>query len=227
MAQTWHDLLFAHWSLAPAAVRPTIPPPLRLDTFAGRAWVGVVPFRLTGLRLRGLPSLPGRAAFPELNVRTYVTSPRGDKPGVFFYSLDAGSPLAVAGARLLGLPYFTAHMAVRPLGDGVAYHSARAHRGAPPATFAAQYRPTGPVFQAAHGSLEEWLTERYCLYTVDRRGAAYRLEIHHRPWPLQPAEAELRFDALATQHGLALSPAPPRLHFARRQDMVAWPPRPA
>ncbi len=223
MAQSWHDLLFAHWPLAPDDLRPTLPPGLRLDTYAGRAWVGVVPFRLRGLRPRGLPPVPRLSAFPELNVRTYVTAPRGDKPGVYFYSLDAGNPLAVAAARCLALPYFAARMAVRRAGDWIDYRSARVHRRAPPATFAGRYRPTGEVARAPYGSLEEWLTERYCLYTVTARGAVYRLEIHHAPWPLQPAEAELRFDTLTTQHGIRLPATPPLLHFARRQEMVAWP----
>lgn len=226
MAQSWRELLFAHWPLAPADLRPTLPPPLHLDTFAGHAWVGVVPFGLRGLRPRGLPPLPGLAAFPELNVRTYVTSPCGDKPGVFFYSLDAGNPLAVAGARQLGLPYFTARMTMRWVGGEMVYHSVRTHRGAPPATFTARYQPTGPVFQATYGSLEEWLVERYCLYTVDAGGAVARLEIQHQPWPLQPATAEMQVDGLVAQHGIVLPNTPPLLHFARRQDMVAWPPQP-
>ena len=155
MAQTWHDLLFAHWPLVPDDLRPTLPPGLRLDTYAGRAWVGVVPFRLSGLRLRGLPPVPWLSAFPELNVRTYVTAPPDNKPGVYFYSLDAGNPLAVAAARRLALRYFAARMAVRRTGGWVSYRSTRVHRHAPPATFAARYRSTGEAFHAALGSLEE------------------------------------------------------------------------
>jgi hypothetical protein len=225
MAQSWHDLLFAHWPVAPNDLRPTLPPGLRLDTYDGWAWVGVVPFRLTGLRLRGLPSLPGLSAFPELNVRTYVTAPSGAKPGVYFYSLDAANPLAVAAARCLGLRYFAARMAARRAGGWIDYRSERAHPGAAPADFAAWYRPVGAAYHAAHGSLDEWLVERYCLYAVTPGGTIRRLEIHHRPWPLQPAEAELRFDNLTRQHGIPLPPPPPVLHFARRQDMIAWPPR--
>lgn len=223
MAQTWHDLLFAHWPVPPEMLRATIPASLALDTFQGQAWVGVVPFGMRGVRPRGLPPLPRFSAFPELNVRTYVTAPGGEKPGVYFYSLDAGNPLAVAGARLVyHLPYFYARMGLRRVSQWVSYSSRRSHPGAAPGNFVGQYRPNGPVFRSARGSLEEWLTERYCLYAVDRRGAAYRGDIHHVPWPLQPAEAELHFDVLITQHGIRLPDTAPLLHFARRLTMAAW-----
>jgi uncharacterized protein YqjF (DUF2071 family) len=226
MTQAWRDLLFAHWPVAPGDLLPTLPPGLRLDTYAGQAWVSVTPFLLTGLRLRGLPPLPGCTAFPELNVRTYVTGPSGARPGIFFYSLDAASPLAVAGARLLGLPYFVARMTVRRASDWVDYRAERAHPGAPPARFVARYRPTGPAAPAALGSLPEWLVERYCLYAVAPAGVLHRLEIHHGPWLLQPAEAALDPGTLVSQHGITLPPGPPLLHFARRQEMRGWPPDP-
>src|SRR5437867_5100192 len=103
----WHDLLFLHWPVRPEIIRPLIPNGLELDTFDGAAWIGVVPFRMTGVRLRWLPPLPGISAFPELNVRTYVRV--RDRPGVYFFSLDAGSRTAVAMARAwFHLPYFHA-----------------------------------------------------------------------------------------------------------------------
>lgn len=224
MAQTWHELLFAHWPVAPEMVRPTLPAGLALDLFDGRAWVGVVPFRMSGIRLRPQPAAaPWLGAFLELNVHTYVTAPGGDRPGVFFYSLDAANPVAVAVARRwYRLPYFFARMRLRRDGDWFEYTSHRVHPGAPRATFAGRYRPAGPVLRAGPGSLEAWLTERYCLYAADPRGAVYRGEIHHAPWPLQPAEAELRFRALTAQHGIALPDTPPLLHFARRLEVVAW-----
>src|SRR5215213_585770 len=112
MAQTWTHLLFAHWPLPPEAVRPLIPAGLPLDTFDGQAWVGIVPFQVVGLRARWLPPIPGTANFPELNVRTYIT--RDDKPGVWFFSLDAANRLAVEAARAsYHLPYFKADMHVR------------------------------------------------------------------------------------------------------------------
>ena len=229
-AQRWQGLLFAHWPLSPDALRPLLPPGLALDTFNGQAWLGVVPFYLSGLRLRRTPAVPGLSSFPEVNVRTYVHA--GDMPGVFFLSLDAGNPFAAAGGRALSLPYYFAAAAIaRQEPDGtVTYTSRRLLPASPggagraPATFRATYRPAGPVFRAAPGSLDHWLTERYCLYSADRRGRIRRLEVQHVPWPLQPATAEIAVNTLAAPHGIHLPPAPARLHYAHRLDVVGWAP---
>src|SRR5688572_23607998 len=187
MTQTWHDLLFAHWPVDREQLRPLVPAAFELDLFNGGAWIGIVPFHMTNVAPRGVPSLPWISEFPELNVRTYVRV--GDRPGVFFFSLDAGSTLAVQTARaLLNLPYYSAAMTVVAEAGRVRYDSQR--DGGVDARLSATYRPVGPARQATHGSLEYFLTERYCLYNLHRGGAAYRLEIHHPPWPLQSAEAE-------------------------------------
>jgi uncharacterized protein YqjF (DUF2071 family) len=223
MHQRWHDLLFAHWRVPVEMLRPLVPRPLPVDTFDAAAWVGVIPFRMTNLRPRLIPALPWLSAFPELNVRTYVTV--DGKPGVYFFSLDAGNPVAVAAARaLFDLPYYRADMRVMQDGDGVRYRSTRTHRGAPAAHFVARYRPTGAPFEPTPGSLDHFLTERYCLYTVSFRGHVFRVEIDHRPWPLQPAEATLEVNTMASAQGIALPNDPPLLHFARRQDVVVWMP---
>jgi uncharacterized protein len=224
MWQVWHDLLFAHWPIDPDALRRTLPDGIEPDLWEGRAWISVVPFRMSGIRLRAQPfAAPWVGAFPELNVRTYVTGPGGAKPGVFFYSLDAGNPVGVAlGRRWYNLPYFYARMKIREVGGWFEYDSWRVHPGAPRARFRARYRPTGLGYRAEPGSLETWLTERYALYTTDRRGRPLRGDIHHIPWPLQAAEGELHFRALVTQHGIALPDMPPVLQFAKRLDVVAW-----
>lgn len=224
MHQTWRDLLFAHWPVPPEILRPTIPAGLELDLRGGQAWVGVVPFYMNGIRLRYQPcALPWLGAFAELNVRTYVTAPGGGHPGVFFYSLDAANPVAVALARRwFHLPYFFARMCIREREGWIEYDSWRAHPGAPRARFRGRYRPIGEPFDAAPDSLEAWLTERYALYTTDRQGRPRRGDIHHCPWPLQHAEAELHFGALTAQHGIILPAQPPLLHFARQLDIVAW-----
>ncbi len=225
MAQSWHDLLFAHWPVPVEHLRPALPSFLPLDTFAGRAWVGVIPFRMTGVRLRGIPPVPWLSAFPELNVRTYVTA--GGKPGVFFFSLDAGNAVAVTVARRwFRLPYYRARMSVTPDQGGIRYTSQRVHRGAAPAAFSARYAPVGPVFRASAGSLDRWLTERYCLYTTGPAGRLYRAEIHHAPWPLQRAAAAVLRSTMTGPLGIALPDAEPLLHFARRLDVVVWAPRP-
>lgn len=224
MAQSWHDLLFAHWPVPAAALAPLIPAFLPLDTWEGQAYVGVVPFRMSGIRLRGTPPLPGLSSFLELNLRTYVTL--GGKPGVFFWSLDAANRLAVRAARKgFHLPYFDAEMSLAHEGEGIAYTSRRTHRGAREAEFNARYRPTGEIFHSTPGSLDAWLTERYCLYAESPRGQIFRSEIHHHPWPLQVAAAEISCNTMAAAAGIDLPDVPPLLCFARRLDVVIWPPR--
>lgn len=219
MTQTWHDLLFAHWRVPASELAPLVPPELPLDTFDGHAWIGVIPFHMTNVAPRGVPSLPYVSAFPELNVRTYVT--RDAKPGVYFFSLDAGSAVAVAAARaLFGLPYYTATMDVRDAGGAIEYTSRR--EGGLAAEFAASYTPSGSARPPQQGSLEYFLTERYCLYTVDDARCVHRVEIHHPPWPLQPANADIRVNTMAAAAGIRLPETAPLLHFSRRQDMVGW-----
>jgi uncharacterized protein len=215
MGQTWEDLLFAHWRVPVDAVREHVPPGLQVDTFDGSAWVGITPFRLTGLRGRGLLPFPYVSTFLELNVRTYVHA--DEKPGIWFFSLDASSRLAVEAARrTYRLPYFHARMSATRRGEWIEYECARiAESGR---VFSGRYRPNGDVFHAEPGSLEWFLTERYCLYTSDR-GRPARAEIHHELWPLQPAEAQVE---LASISPLEL-PGEPVCHFSRRQDVVIWP----
>ena len=225
MRQTWHDLLFAHWPIAVETLRALVPLPLEIDTFDGVGWVGVIPFRMSHVRPRYVPALPWLSAFPELNVRTYVRGPNpGDpKPGVYFFSLDAANPLAVAGARLgFRLPYYRAAMRLQETNGTIHYSSTRTHAGAPPAQFVARYGPTGGVYHSRDGSLEAWLTERYCLYTVDGQQRAYRAEIQHVRWPLQPASAVIETNTMAAAAGIELPAVAPLLHFARRLDMVNW-----
>jgi uncharacterized protein YqjF (DUF2071 family) len=221
MTQTWHDLLFAHWPIDARQIASKIPAPLQLDTFDGSAWLGIVPFRMTNVAPRAVPAMPWVSAFPELNVRTYVRV--DDKPGVYFFSLDAGNPVAVAVARtLFNLPYHTASMEVT-VGDGtVSYLSERRDENGVDALLTASYEPDGGVFQAEPGSLEYFLTERYCLYTVGRDGRAKRLDIHHPPWPLQTATATFQTNTMAEANGIHTPASAPLLHFAKRQDMVAW-----
>jgi uncharacterized protein len=215
----WHDLLFLHWPIRPGVIRPMIPRPLDLDTFDGWGWIGVVPFCMTGVRPRYLP-MP--LAFPELNVRTYVKTP--GRSGVWFFSLDAASWIAVRAARAwYGLPYYDARMSVQTEGDAVRYHSARIHDRAALAEFSASYRPTAPAYRAAPGTLDHWLTERYCLYAAGNRDRIFYGDIHHETWPLQPAEVELRVNTMTRQIGIELPDTKPISHFARYQGVVAWP----
>src|SRR5690349_6818644 len=156
--QSWRDLLFAHWPVPAETLRPLVPRGVEVQEFDGTSWIGVVPFRMTGVMRRPLPDVPGVSAFPELNVRLYVT--RDGKPGVWFLSLDATNPLAVwAARRFFFLPYHRARMSLTRLGGAIQYRSSR-----PGAELKASYQPISEPYLAAPGSLEHWLTERYCLY---------------------------------------------------------------
>lgn len=222
MRMRWRDLLFAHWAVDAAVLRGRIPHGLELDLFDGQAYVGAVPFRMEQTAPRGVPALPGLHAFPELNLRTYVHA--GGKPGVWFFSLDAGQKAAVRVARrFFHLPYFDAKFAVKSAGGDIDYSAVRTHRSAPPAAFAAAYHPVGPVYRSAAGALDSWLTDRYCLYAADAAGHLYRGEIDHEPWPLQPAAAEIRINTLGGWLGIEMQGRPQTLHFARTLDVRAWP----
>ena len=219
MYQSWRDLLFMHWPVNCESLRARVPAPLPLDTFQGQCWVGVVPFHMSDLRARWLPPLPGFSRTPELNVRTYVLV--DGKPGVYFFSLDIGLLSAVFAARAFyRLPYFYTRFNLR-LEDGeICYDCER--RVPANAEFRCRYAPAEGVRHALPGTLEHWLTERYCLYTVTGK-SVFRAEIHHPPWPLQDAAASLSLSTMAGAAGLQLPGTPPLLHFARRQDVLVWP----
>jgi uncharacterized protein YqjF (DUF2071 family) len=221
MAQSWHDLLFAHWPIQAEILRPLVPAELSLDEFDGQCWVGVVPFRMSGVRPRITPAIPILSAFPELNVRTYVTV-KG-RPGVYFFSLDATSWPAVKAARMFyKLPYFHAKMSCNTVNDEIVY---RAERLSNKAELRCRYRPISPVQLAEPGTLKHWLTERYCLYTVRKR-RVYRAEVHHQPWPLQNAEAQIETNSMAEAAGIKLPTMAPLLYFARKLEVIVWPLRP-
>jgi uncharacterized protein YqjF (DUF2071 family) len=178
MTQSWHDLLFAHWRVDVSELRRAVPAAFDLDLFDDEAWVGIVPFHMTNVGLRATPSMLWLSAFPELNVRTYVRV--ADRPGVYFFSLDAARRLAVAAARaLLNLPYFTADMKLERRGDAVDYSTAR--RSREHVAFKATYEPISTPFVPSVGSIEYFLTERCCLYHHNRQGHPYRLEIPYCP----------------------------------------------
>jgi uncharacterized protein len=221
----WVDLAFLHWNVPHSALLHRVPDVLQLDTFRDMAWVGITPFRMTGVRPIALPPVPFASDFPELNVRTYVR--HGDRAGVYFFSLDAASALAVRAARVAtGLPYYHARMNSTRVGEEVRYRSSRRKRGELAAEFVAKYRPTGPVSKAPPGSLEHWLTERYCLFVM-RGPKLFRLDIEHEPWPLQPASIEIQRNTMDEANGVALPAVAPHVLYSARLDVVAHLPVPA
>ena len=221
MTQTWHNVLFAHWPCPPDILRTLLPDVLAIDTFDGSAWVGIVAFRMTGIRLRGFPVVPIVDRFPEINVRTYVTL--NDRPGVYFLSLDADNPLATAIAKpWFRLAYRNARIGFEMVGDKIKFESVRTEGGAPAAKFEATYRPASAARTFTAGSLENWLTERYCYYAPDRRGHLYCGEVHHAQWPLQQAQADIGANSMALSHGIYLPDSAPLLHYAHYMKALIW-----
>jgi uncharacterized protein len=225
VAMCWHDLLFAHWPIRADRLRSLIPAALEIDTYDDWAWIGFVPFRMTGIRLRRMPNFCS-LAFPELNVRTYVRRRYGngvEKSGVWFLSLDATSRLGVCAAkRWYRLPYHLARVNIHRNKDEVAFSSHRRTTNKTVAALRIRYRPTGEPHAASVGTLEHWLTERYSLFAKCRCSRVARADIHHAPWQLQPAEAEIETNTMLEPLKLKLPTTQPLLHFAERVDAVAW-----
>lgn len=222
--QSWRDLLFAHWPLPANKLTALVPSGVTIDEFAGTSWVGVVPFRMEGVMLRPLPDLPWLSAFPELNLRLYVSV--DGRPDVWFVSLDAGNLVAVYAARqLFNLPYFHAKMAVKHDGARIHYRSERYSNGTRVA-FSGSYWPIADAVESKPGTIEHFLTERYCLYTQSRDGALLRANVHHLPWPLQEAAAVIEENEIAQPQGVGIDGPPALLHFSKRLDVVVWPVEP-
>jgi len=218
--QTWHHLLFAHWPVPVDVVAKLVPGWLTVQEHGGSAWIGLVPFTMSGVTLRGVPSLPLVSHFHEMNLRVYVE--HEGKAGVWFISLDAASRPAVwAARRFAHLPYFYSRMHLGIDGDSFNYSATRVSD--PGVAFAGSYRPMASPSESRRGSLEHFLTERYCLYVEDGRAGRWRMDIHHQPWPLQPATAEFLTNRVAQSQGIALPETSPLLHYSRRLDVVGWP----
>ncbi len=223
MFMRWTKLAFLHWRVPAELLRPLVPPPLEVDTFDGVGWLGIVPFRMEGTRPRATPGIPSAINFPEVNVRTYVRG--AGRSGVWFMSLDAASRLAVWGARIgANLPYHHATMTCT-VDDGEVVYTSRRTGGSFPAELEMTYSPIGAVYRIEPGSLDHWLTERYCLFGQRRNGSVYHIDVHHAPWPVQRARAAITSSTLAKAAGLELPETKPDLvHYSDSLDVWAWPP---
>lgn len=214
MVQDWHHLLFLHWIVSIEQLRPLVPPDLELDTFDKNAYVGLIPFTMTGVRPPFAPPLGPLSRSHEVNVRTYVHF-RGADPGVWFFSLDAANPLAVVGARaLFKLPYFLARMHLREQAGAIDYFSERQLAGPRPAVCRVRYRSLDAPSPAVPGTLAHFLVERYALYARSG-GRLYRGRIHHLPYPLQSAEVPSLDESLIAAAGIRHPSAEPLMHYAR------------
>jgi hypothetical protein len=219
MYQSWGKLLFMHWQMPAEALRRLLPGRLSVDTFDGKAWVGLTPFTIWDARPIFMPPLPWLSDFHELNVRTYVHL--DGVPGVWFFSLDANSMAAVIGARtFFHLPYYNAHISLTPQDNTVAYSSTR--EGAEtPANFEAIWSVGADLPQPPSDSLDFFLVERYCLYTSDR-GKLYRCRIFHKPWPLQRASLSTYKSGMMEANGLPSPVGDPLLHGGGPVNVEIW-----
>ncbi len=221
MRMSWHDLLFMHWPVDFVTLRSLIPEQLEIDTFDGKPWIGIVPFRMTDVAPGFVPGIPWMSRFPELNVRTYVV--HDGKPGVWFFSLEATNPVAVRGARwLFHLKYMDARIEFSRRDEWIHYKCRRTHRGEAEAELDVEYRPIGLPYIAEAGTIEHWLTSRYCLYAANSSGDVFRGDIDHAPWQLRDAQAITNLNSMTDGIGLELPDDSPLLHFSDRTDVVAW-----
>ncbi len=226
--QSWIDLLFAHWRIDANLLRPLVPKELEIQEFDGSSWIGVVPFRMENVMLRGVPNMPWVSAFAELNVRVYVEY-KG-RSGVWFLSLDAANSVAVWAARkFFHLPYYWAAIQIQERDGGFDYASKRRRGGLGAgksgqnfANFQASYKPISAVYEAQPGTLEHWLTERYCLFAQSPAGELFSADVHHVPWPLQKAEATISENRLFEPHNLTVEGPPELLHFSKSIDVAVW-----
>jgi uncharacterized protein YqjF (DUF2071 family) len=222
MYQKWRSLLFLHWELPPDLVASLLPQGLDLDLYEGKAYVGLVPFTMRGIRPVGFPAVPWLSNFHETNVRTYVHV-QGRDPGVWFFSLDAANPVAVALARsLFHLPYYHARMTLTHAPDGViSYRSTRRTTGSTEVASEIAGSPRGLASPAQVGTLEHFLVERYLLYST-RRGRLYRGQVHHAPYPVQGAAVFGVKESLLRAAGLHQPAEPPLAHFAEGVDVEVF-----
>jgi hypothetical protein len=219
--QRWRNLLFLHWEMPAAAIQALLPPGLTVDTFEGRAYVGVVPFTMKDVSPWWAPSVPGISNFHELNVRTYVHRD-GEHPAVWFFSLDAAATIAVLLARAgWSLPYFRASMDMKVDGYDVHYKSRRWFAGKKPANLEARYRIGAPLGPSLPGTFEHFLAERYLL--ISKRGDGFMLgQVHHRPYPLHTAEVSELTESMVTASGLPAPEGKPHVLYSPGVDVDVY-----
>ncbi|MGG2091983.1 DUF2071 domain-containing protein [Bacillus sp. S13(2024)] len=221
MRQTWKNVLFVHWPIPAEILQPYIPSSLKIDTFDGYAWIGVVIFVMDGIYHRRLPSVSLVSKFPEINVRTYVQY--DGKPGVYFISLDVEDWASYTIARKwFRLPYYSAQISFQKEGQTFHCQSMRKEKTNTPITFNGKYVPLSEIYFAKKETLDYWLTERYCFYSTDNKSNIYCSEIHHLPWPLQKVETEIYMNTLFSPFHFDFTEIKPIYHFSKGVDSLIW-----
>lgn len=221
MRQTWNNLLFLHWPISPKQLQPFIPSPLQIDIFNQYAWIGIIVFCMGGIYPRGFSLKSLTPKFKEINVRTYVLL--NGKPGVYFLSLDVPDWASLTIAkRWYHLPYHPAKVSIQKEEQTFHCLSIRNGKANSPISFNGKFKPISEVFFPQEGTLEHWLTERYCLYSTKTGDDIYCGEIHHRPWPLQIAEAEISHNTMFSPFEWDLSDVKPISHYAEGMDTLIW-----
>jgi uncharacterized protein YqjF (DUF2071 family) len=217
LSMQWRDVLFAHWRVEPRVIREHLPAGLRLATYDGSGWLGIVGFEMTDIRPTGLPI--GRT-FPELNLRTYVTDADTSASGVYFFNLDADDWLGVRLAQsLFKLPYYSAEMQITRNDHRVSLMSRRTESDIPPARFDATYSPLTTPTEVDPNSLEAFLVENYRFYTEGDQ--IYVGTIQHEPWLLAKATADIRANSLFTASGFAAPDSEPVIHYSPHCTVTA------
>jgi uncharacterized protein YqjF (DUF2071 family) len=221
MHQTWGKLLFMHWPMPEATLRPLIPDRLTIDTFNGTAWIAITPFTMWDVRPFSAPRLPWLSSFHELNVRTYVHL--DGVPGVWFLSLDINSAVAVLAAReFFHLPYFNATIDLKQEAFEIDYSLRRAKGESPEAAFEASWTMADFLPYPHPGSLEFFLTERYCFYCTHKQ-QLYRCRVFHPPWPLQEARLQSYASTMIQSHDLPAPGGEPLVHYSEAVKVDIWP----
>ncbi|MFD2924764.1 YqjF family protein [Halobacillus naozhouensis] len=219
MTQKWEHLLFMHLPVPKEVLAQHIPKELEVDTFEGQAWITIIPFMVSDMRLRNLPSIPYLKSYLELNVRTYVRC--NGLSGIYFFSLDADKILAILGARLATLPYYYANMTMNE-GREDDFHYKSVRKGSTEASFKGSYRPISTYYYPGNDSLSFWLLERYHLWTI-KKGVLFRGDIHHKQWKVHDAKAAVEgFYTLIPFLPDSISKEKLLFHYASSQRVLIW-----
>lgn len=218
MTQVWDHLLFCHWPVPVEILREHVPTILNIDLFEGQAWIGIIPFEVNNMRVRGMPKIPLLNSYLELNVRTYVTYK--NTPGVYFFSLDVDKLQMVLAAKIGSLlPYRKAIMELDVKDDHTCFRSnlddvEKEH-------FALRYRALTEPYLPDETSLHYWLFERYCFFLVKYKNL-YRGDIHHDRWRVSGAEVDIQSNSMAAFLPRKYLEPKPLAHLSMKKQVFGW-----